>query len=209
MLLVQRRWLTLLGFALTGLFLAVFSVIAAGWTTSFNYPGLLLGYAGATTEGASVFRLWKYVDLNSFVRLLLGDRAALARWMWVLTVLMALPFLLRVWWKLGGCAQRTLAWSFTLTATLVLNLYVGVYDSILVVLGVLLTADQLYGKESPPALTPAFRTLLVLLYVVPWFSQPLARITGLQPYTLILAVLGAYQLWLAWRRREAQLPAHP
>jgi hypothetical protein len=52
---------------------------------------------------------------------------------------------------------------------------------------------------APPgtALVPAFRTFLVLLYVAPWFSQHAAMTIGLQPYTLILAALGAYQLRLA------------
>jgi len=121
----------------------------------------------------------------------------------------ALPFLAHAWWRLdrAGDDHRKLVWAGTLTATLVLNLYVGVYDTVVVVLGALLTTDVLCGPERSigRALGPTLKTFLVLLYLVPWFSQHVARATGFQPYTLVLAAFGAYQFVLA--RRSAQAKA--
>lgn len=36
--------------------------------------------------------------------------------------------------------------------------------------------------------------LLLALYVIPWCSQPVARVTGIQLYTLVIAVWGVYVL---------------
>ena len=36
--------------------------------------------------------------------------------------------------------------------------------------------------------------LLLLLWLTPWFSQHVALASGLQPYTLVLAAFGIYQI---------------
>jgi hypothetical protein len=150
------------------------------------------------------FPLWKFVDLNSSFKGLLGDRLIPS---WALLLVFAIPvliFLTRVWFRLNqlGESQRKLIWAATLTWTLVINLYVGVYDSALAILGVWLTADVLLARQEKPGrgLPMAFRLCLVALYVAPWVSQPLARMIGFQLYTLVLAGLGAFQLFLAHDR---------
>jgi hypothetical protein len=64
-----------------------------------------------------------------------------------------------------------------------------------------ITADTLWRRAGTNAIAPApsFKFLLTLLFVVPWVSQHLARSLGLQPFTLVLMGLGAYQLALAGR----------
>jgi hypothetical protein len=74
----------------------------------------------------------------------------------------------------------------------VVNVYVGFYDTALLVLSVLLVTAQLYRRS--PILPPGYRLLLVALYVTPWCSQPIARLTGFQLYTLVIAGYGAYVL---------------
>jgi hypothetical protein len=77
----------------------------------------------------------------------------------------------------------------------VANLYVGVYDTVLVVLSAPGRRRALGTRAGTgPPLPPGFRLLLVLLYVVPWLTQPLAQLTGLQSYTLVLLTLGVYLL---------------
>jgi hypothetical protein len=143
-------------------------------------------------------RSWKYVDINSFFRLLVGNYPYLR---WTLTAaafLITLPFLFRYWWKCAGKwpTEQSLAWALTITWTLVLNLYVGVYDTTLVVLSLLLTTNAFcHGEDKDRLWLPtSYKLILLLVYVVPWVTQPIARLTNLQIYTVVLALLGSWQL---------------
>jgi hypothetical protein len=111
-----------------------------------------------------------------------------------------LLFLVRTWWiaERENKCDRSLVWAITITWTLVLNIYLGIYDSSLIVLSALLTTDILYRRADAhePALTTTYRNLLLLLYVVPWFTEIVAQVTGIQLYTLVLAAFGIYQIRL-------------
>jgi hypothetical protein len=203
MLALARRWRELGGFLLSGLGLASVSLVAVGWGGCLGYLRLLSGFARLSTGGGHGFPMWKFVDLRSFVKLLPNELQPVA-WLLVLACgAITLPFLARAWWKLdrAGDRYRKLVWAGTLSWTLALNLYVGVYDTVLVLLGALLTIDSLCKPAQPlgRALPAALKALLVLLYLVPWVSQHLAHAAGFQPYTLVLAALGTYQLLLAYR----------
>lgn len=207
MLLAARRWRTLLGMGLGGLSLAGLSLAGTGWENCRQYAHVLFGFARTTTgsptspEASLELRLWKYVDINAFFRMLLGG-SSLFNWMLMaLLGMVLLAFLVQAWVRLDqkGNVYRCLIWGATITSGLVFNLYTGVYDSILVILGVLLAAPFLPRQEEDPRKgTPVFTGLLVLLYLVPWFSQPVARSTGAQLYTLVLASLACSILALTY-----------
>lgn len=109
--------------------------------------------------------------------------------------LLALPFLVRFWWNSGRRNKAILDWALAILWTLVLNLYVGIYDSTLVVLSLLLTTDFLYRHRGEDRRLPtSYKLLLLLLYCVPWVTQPIARLTSIQIYTLVLVLLGCWQL---------------
>ena len=119
---------------------------------------------------------------------------------WALTgtaFLLVLPLLFKYWWKTDRECEndQSLVWAFTLTWTLVLNLYLGIYDTTLVVLSVLLTTNVFYKRVGNHQfeLAPAYKFILLILYLVPWFTQHIARLTGLQIYTVVIALLGSYQ----------------
>lgn len=202
MLVIARCWRHLLGFAMSGAILAIISLATVGWQTCENYAHIVFGFASVSTGSRTVFQVGKYVDLNSFLKLLTAGSGTTV--VWVVFAAAAgcfLPFLARAWWRLDRSTDhyRQLVMASTLTGTLVFNIYVGVYDAILVVLAVILTADALYRRapETNRSTPPFFKLLLVLLWMTPWFSQFVARETGFQPYTLVLAAVGAYQLVLA------------
>ncbi|HEY9807640.1 MAG TPA: glycosyltransferase family 87 protein, partial [Candidatus Obscuribacterales bacterium] len=198
MLLVTRRYLTLLGFLAGCALLALVSLVMVGWQGCLGYLNTLLYFTNASTSSASGLRSWKYVDINSFFRLLVGNHPYLR---WALTAgafLFTLPFLLKYWWKSPGKQPngQSLDWALAITWTLVLNLYLGIYDTTLVVLSVLLTTNAFHRAEAKNRLwLPAsYRLILLLLYVVPWITQPIVRLTNLQIYTVVLALLGSWQL---------------
>jgi hypothetical protein len=41
-----------------------------------------------------------------------------------------------------------------------------------------------------------FKALLVSIYIFPWISQYIARVTGIQMFTLAVAIMGSYQIFL-------------
>jgi Glycosyltransferase family 87 len=208
MLVITQRYKALLGFAIGCGLLAVVSFLAVGTQGCLGYVNTLLYFTNASTSSASGLRSWKYVDVNSFFRLLLGRHSYLRWTMTAAAFLFGLPFLLRSWWQgnRGGRDEQSLVWALTITGTLVLNLYVGIYDSTLVVLSVLLTSDVLFHRadNNKLDLPETFKFILLLLYVVPWITQPIARLTGFQSYTLALALLGSWQFIQFQRLKGAE-----
>lgn len=198
MLVITRRYLTILGFVAGCGLLALISFLIVGWQGLIGYINTLLYFTNASTSAASSLRSWKYVDINSFFRLLLGDYPYLR---WTLTgalFVIVLPLLIRLWWKADRkrSNDQILVWALTITWTLVLNIYLGIYDTTLTVLSVLLMTDVFYsrGDSDELPLSPAYKIILLLVYLVPWITQPIARLSGIQLYTLVLAFLGSYQL---------------
>ncbi len=95
----------------------------------------MAGTYGGAVAGNDGFRTWKYVDLSAFLRLLHvpGEVA------FVLPVL----GIVAAWAWLG----RRFDWATAIAATLVLNLYVAVYDSVLIGAAFWAAADSIYARE--------------------------------------------------------------
>ncbi|MDX2032295.1 MAG: glycosyltransferase 87 family protein [Blastocatellia bacterium] len=207
MLIVTKRTRTLDGFLLGGALWGGLSWLLVGKAGCIQYAKVLLSYLAHSIGEASDFKLWKYVDLNTFLRLLLGERGAWALIISAGVFLAAALTLIRFWW---GAERRSknyqsLLWSATITWTLVAGLFVGIYDSTLIVISLLLTAHFFYsraGEEEEP-LPPDFQILLVLIYLLPWVTQSSAQWIGVQLYSPALLCLGAYQFRLL---KQARLP---
>lgn len=198
MLVITRRFSALTGFVIGALTLAAVSLLLVGWQGCAGYVNSLFFIGDHSTGAASGLRQWKYVDVNSFFRLLLGNHLYL-RWFFVSVVcLLVLPLLVRFWFRASreSDSGQSLIWASVLIWTLVLNVYVGIYEATLIVLSVLLTVHVLYrkSKELQFELSPVHKLIMFLLYLTPWVTQPIARLTGVQLYTLVLAMFGGYQL---------------
>lgn len=204
MLLVGRRLRTLAGAAIGGMALAAISILMVGWEASLGYLQTLFNLSQMTSGAENVFRSWKYVDFLSFSRLLLGTDNSHSLILATVPAIILMPLLLRAWWTIDRVDEngRDLVWASTISATLILNLHVGIYDSILVVASILLTAGVLYRCAADPSTVMAgsFRWLLVFVYLTPMFSQTIAQLIGFQPFTLILAATTAYPLFLLTRQ---------
>jgi hypothetical protein len=110
---------------------------------------------------------------------------------------MAIGALLWLWWRarLQAREVQTALWGLTITATVVINLYNGIYEATLVVIGIMILCHGCYraGNVGARALPPALQMLLLWLYLIPWVSQPIARAINLQLFTLLLLALVVYQ----------------
>ena len=197
MLICGRRWKVLLGMSSTGLALVGLSLIFVGWDVTLSYANELLTFSKSTSGGELEIRTWKYVDLNNSLRLALGRGSRLQ--VPLLASIGIVPFLIlgRFWWRSArfDIEFQRILWATTLTWIPVLNFYVGIYDSILVVQSVLITATAvcLREKHLTPLTRSGFAYLILLIYGAPWFSQNLAAMTGIPTYTVLLMVLGTIQ----------------
>jgi hypothetical protein len=128
----------------------------------------------------------------------MGGRGVVAMGVLAVVAVGVLPCLARLWRsaRTGEELGLSLAWASTLTWTMILNLYAAVYDTSVIVLGILLMGDALRRahRERVPA---AVQALFVFLYVAPWIPPvPIGESRMLQLYTPVLIVLGIYQIWL-------------
>jgi hypothetical protein len=186
MLVVSRQWKTLAGFTAAAVVLTAVSLMAVGADACSDYVWLLRDYIRARIGGDEIFRTWKFVDLVSFFRMLQHGHTSLGLVFIGATAVTWFGWLCRQWRH----GSSPLMWAATVTTTLVLNVYVGIYDATLGVLGAGLTVDMLLRRNQFDTVA---RGLLVLLYLVPWFSQYFARASGVQLYTLVLAGCAIYQ----------------
>jgi hypothetical protein len=196
MQLVTRRLKALVGFAAGSTTLLLFATAVAGPRVWSGYKDLLLsfGLGSAAVHSRSFKQLWKYVDFTSFSSLIPGGRSWLGLVVLFACVCWAVFSLFRVWQRSAGAKGpvNTLMWATTLTWTLLLNLYVPIYDCILVVLSITATAGVL--KDLPNALLYRPLTVLwLLIFAFSWITVDIAEATGFQTITVLLAALGMLQ----------------
>ncbi|TXT28251.1 MAG: hypothetical protein FD138_2623 [Planctomycetota bacterium] len=208
MLVIGRRWSMLLGMTITGCLLAGLSLAFVGWETSIGYLDVLLSFRKSTSGGSLGILTWKYVDLNNSLRLLCGGKSPIVTVAFVLLSLIPFLWLARYWWRWPRLEadQRQWLWGTTLAWLPVLNLYVGIYDSIFVVQSTLLAVGIVLserGSETPLTKSGLAYWALAIAGSA-WFSQSLARISGVQVYTLALISFGLFLL----RRPNLNVPTH-
>lgn len=198
MLLIGRQWRILLGMTITGMLLVSISLLLVGWDVNVSYLDVLLSFSKSTSGGDLEIRTWKYVDLNNCLRLLLGGGSALQ--LPLVAAIGSGPFcwLTFRWWNVSRLDERgrRWLWAATLAWAPVLNLYVGVYDSILIVQSALITSTLLIAtvSSSNPLTRTGYGYLFAAIYVATWFSQNLAAKTGIPLYSGLLLLLGIWQL---------------
>src|SRR5689334_21636869 len=107
--------------------------------------GRYFAEASAGWGSRSYLNRENYVDLTSLSSLLPGGRSRLGVVILAGCIGWIVFALAQVWWKsrAAGRPAATLIWAATLTWTLVVNVYVPMYDAILVVLSLILTAGIL------------------------------------------------------------------
>jgi hypothetical protein len=206
MLLLTRRFRMLSGFV-TGaiaLLLLTTSICGVGiWPIYYRHS---LGFMGQFIEshGQSVLQLWEYVDFHSLSYSIPGGRstAGLAI-LSCISIAAAAGLAVTLWRSSSESVSHSrpaqdLAWAATLTWTLLLNLYVPVWDSTLVVIAVILTLRAL--RTLGWSIAAGWTTFLALLiFGVAWNIIAPSNRHGSQLMMLLLVILGLVQLALVNR----------
>lgn len=195
MLLLTRRFKTFVGFLAGTATLVLVSTASMGvqvWPIYVHFLRLF-GQVSRTEAGSALLR-WQFVDLNSLSYAVPGGRSRLG-----LVILIGVGTLVLLWlatllWKssAGSKPIQNLAWATVLTWTLVLNVYVPIYDSILLTVALLLTLGALRDLEWGDV-EGWFISLAVLIMAVSWITEPIAKSNGIQLLTILLFALGLWQ----------------
>lgn len=196
MILVTRRWKTLFGFSTGAIAVGSITTAVEGFSAWRGFLAMILsfGKASVAVKSQSLLVLVKYVDFTSFSHLVHGGRSWLGLTILFAVTCWALISLARAWWRSPqmGKPFQSLVWAATLTWTLLLNVYVPIYDSVLIVLAVILTAGSL--RHVPRGRIHGWFTMSwVLILAGSWFTVLLAGKTGVQLLTLLLICFGALQ----------------
>lgn len=212
MLVVTRRFKTLFGFMTGAAILSLAATAITGvqiWPAYVRFLRLFGKVAGL--EGHPGLNLARYIDLSSFSFLVPGGRSwfGLATLISVtVTVAAVLAVLLWRSAKAGRSAQH-LAWAATLTWTLLLNVYVPIYDSVLVVVAIILTLRAIQEHEWTGVMGWAI-FLSLLIFAVSWGAIGFATSHRIQPLSILIGILGVGQLFLLYRAtREGLVKMEP
>jgi hypothetical protein len=205
MLLLTRRWKMLAGFS-TGFAVLVLVTTWFGglgiWSTYLHSLSFFRRFI--ESQGQSVLQLWEYVDFNSFSYAIPGGRSAPALAILTCLSIAAAVALAALLWRSAKDSRsaQDLAWAATLTWTLLLNLYVPVWDSILVVIALILMLRVL-GKLGWSVAASWIVVLALLMLAVTWNVVAKSNRHGTQFMMILLFVLGSVQLLLL--RRVARM----
>ncbi|HKN84963.1 MAG TPA: glycosyltransferase family 87 protein [Pyrinomonadaceae bacterium] len=189
MLILTRRFKTLIGLLIGSVTLIGVSAAVVGWRGLQSYATVVYNFQQWKARANTISQTSLYVDVRTAFKLFIDAHPASQ--IAVLAVYVGGILLLAwAWWRIG---RHSLAWALTITWSLVLNVYTPIYDATLLVIPAVLVANHLYGinKESLP---DAFKALLVFLYTLPLTYMFLANRWGFQVFTLVIVAFGLYQL---------------
>ncbi len=208
MLVLSRKFKTLSGFVTGALSLTLIATLYAGPSIWLSYAHILGSFSRIVgLQGPTQLVLPVYIDFSSFSHTVPGGRSVLGSTLFILlttTIVTALAVLLWRSAKADIPAQH-LAWAATLTWTLLLNVYVPIYDSILAVVAIALALGALVRLKWSNSL--GWTTILSLLvYLGAWNAVERASDVGLQMMTILLFMLGSMELYLLNAALRQEMP---
>jgi Glycosyltransferase family 87 len=170
MLLITKQWRILSGLVMGGIMLALTSLLWAGVDGYKGFFRLIALFAQGTKSTTEIFQTHKYIDVGAALRLLVGPQHTLR----LILLFATLPIIFISWYRIGS---QPLSWSLAITCGLLLNFYSPIYDCILLIFAVLLVGIHTINHW-----------LIAALYLVPLITVGVAKLTGVQLYTLVLIV---------------------
>ena len=210
MMLVTRRFRALAGFCAGCTLLVAASTWFAGPQIWPVYARFLQTFAGtAGIHGESAIKRWEYVDFNSLSYAIPGGRTGLGIAALVCLLIAFGAWLVALWHKSvrSDAAIQNLMWAITLTWTLLINVYVPVYDALLIAVAAALTIGALaqIGWERTAGW---MAVLAIAISMISFKSESIAQEHGFQPLTMLLLCFGLGQAIILQSLLNKILPDH-
>jgi hypothetical protein len=202
MMIFSASWRLLAGLCCTTAVTGLLSIAAAGISGCLRWVQTLRVFGQLATAEHSVLRRVKYVDLTSFFHMLLGASPAAQLCAWAASGALFL-LLASAWRQSRKCeaGTRNYLWAATLSWALIVNVYVPIYDTIILAPALALAAGSLDERAQDER--EAFTAWVALLYLLPWVTQFFAEFLRTQLLTLALGGFGYWMLTLA--RSESRI----
>lgn len=190
-------WRMLAGLGVSSALMILGSIATAGVNGFWLWILRLRVFSAYATSNEPILRRTKYVDLNSFFTVLLGASSVERA---IATIATSAAFLILAWnwWRSRhqeSHEARRYLWAATLTWTMMINIYVPVYDTIVLVPAAALVACSLAGGDKRQQ--AGLQVWLIILWLMPWLTQSWADYLRLQILTVVLAGFGYWTLKLA------------
>jgi len=202
MLLLTRRFKTLAGFISGAMTLVAISTAFAGRQIWPAYVRLIEAFrklsVGDVTSGIKGgLRRWQFVDLNSLSYAIPGAHSRLGFVLMAGIALAVASWIAALFWKSvqGERSVQYLTWGTALTWTLLLNIYVPIYDSVLATIAIILTIGALEDLSWERAVRWIV-VVAVLIFAVSWITRAIAETHGIQLLTVLLFGFGIAQAFL-------------
>ena len=206
-LLLTRRFRTLSGFLMGATVWFTATTMVTGFAIWGEYVRFARFFSHQQWLGnGRLLNYARYVDLKSLSYTLPGGRSPAGLALLAAFALAAGIALILLLWRSARAPQpvQFLVWATVLTWTLILNIYVPAYDSILVVPALALTFSAFHSLRFKLA-TDLAALLAVLIFAVSWFSESIASQRHIQLFTFLFALLGCLQLGLLHKALRQRL----
>jgi hypothetical protein len=180
MFLVGRYWRMLAGVSISA------SIVIASCFAAVGIDGMRLwlntikvfGYMIA--EEKSILRRAKYVDLNS-VLVVLGGQTNITKT--IAFVMVAGAILVLAWSWFRQTQEPRILFAATIAATLILNIYVPVYDTTILIPALVLVASAIKSEKNQKEL----QAWMLLFCLVPWLTSVASDFIHIQILTIVIA----------------------
>jgi Glycosyltransferase family 87 len=192
MFLAGRCWKMVAGISISASFVVAACFAAAGIDGMRLWLNTLRVFQYLISEEQSILRRSKYVDLNSFL-VVLGGLNNITKTIAFVIVAAALVVLAWSWFRSQG--DRKMLFAATIAATLILNFYVPVYDTPVLIPALVLVAATLGDNKE-------LRVWILLFALVPWLTQSAADFLHVQILTIAIA---GFSYWV-FKRRDCGRP---
>jgi hypothetical protein len=169
MLFFTRQWKCLMGLVIGGGILGLVGIAWVGVDANIAFLKILRLYTEAVNSRSQIFQTEKYIDLGAAIKMLVGPHAFLRP----LLLALSFPVVCFLWYRNGA---RPISWSLAIVSGHLFNIYTPIYDCTLLIFAVIII-----GVRSLDS------WLVVSLYLVPLLTVPLAKVTGIQLFTIVLS----------------------
>jgi hypothetical protein len=195
MLLVTRRFRAFVGFCAGAAVLFAASTAFAGPQIWPVYARFLKTFAGtAGIHGESSIKRWEYVDFNTLSYAIPGGRTGLGIAAMACLLIAIGAWLVLLWHRSVGSnsSVQNLIWAITLTWTLLINVYVPVYDTLLIAVAAALTIGALVQIDQG-RFAGWTAVLAIAISIVSFKAESFAQEYGIQLLTVLILTLGLGQ----------------
>ena len=185
LLLVYRAWKTLFGFFGSAAMMFCITTAVLGFEVWRQYAVMTAGL-GAWQK---YLHQTDHVDIFGFIALASRSESHTLAWICFLTGAFLIVATWRYIWRSGVPNRIVLAWAFTIPASLVINFYSPIYDTILVIPS-LISSFSLLGNAHPQRLILGSSSLLLASYLTNWIASDYR----IQLFSLILTAVAVIQV---------------